>query len=419
MRQTARQPNSWRRVFWRCLAPALGLCLVAVTAAPVQAGVQAGPTSAWPEILTLDEAARFMRLEVGELEALARRDAVPARRIGNRWRFNRTALLAWINGDWTLITTAMPPSALGKIRGTGTHPVSGEAPALSGDTAPDDTAPDDTAPDDTAATEPIGEAPEGRTADEVFLRGQKVLLAPGEVTIDLGLFYAESDSQQLALGSSGVGLATIEQETFTGFVLGRVGLFDETELFAGTSYSITDSNVVFGSEKLGGSSDSSFGDLRLGVRRTVLHEGVGRPDVILTVDGRIPVEDSSYALGGGVALVKSFDPVVLFGSANYLHSFSRDFDDVSRLRPEDRLDVTLGYAYALNDTLTLSTSVSGLFTFETEFDDATLRAQELFSMQFGLTSWLGEGLYIEPTVSFGLNGPGDSFALGVTVPYTF
>ncbi len=47
------------------------------------------------------------------------------------------------------------------------------------------------------------------------------------------------------------------------------------------------------------------------------------------------------------------------------------------------------------------------------------REQELFSLQFGLTSWLAKGLYIEPTVSFGLNGPGDSFALGVTVPYTF
>ena len=253
----------------------------------------------------------------------------------------------------------------------------------------------------------------------MFLRGQKVLLAPGEVTVDLGLFYAESDNQQLALGSSGVGLATIEQDTFTGFVLGRVGLFDETELFAGTSYSSTDSSVFLAGEDLDGSSVSRFGDVRLGVRRTVLHEGVGRPDVILTVDGRIPTEDGSYALGGGVALVKSFDPVVLFGSANYLHRFSRDFNDVSRLQPEDLIDVTLGYAYALNDTLTLSTSVSGLFSFETEFDNATLRSQELFSMQFGLTSWLDEGLYIEPSVSFGLNGPGDSFAFGVTMPYTF
>ncbi len=399
MRQTAR-----RRPAWRIWGAALGLCLVAVTTAPATAKAPAAPPSAWPEVLTLDEAARFMRLEVGELEALARRDAVPARRIGNRWRFNRNALLAWINGDWTLITTAIPPSALGRIIGAGTTPVEGEAPAPSADATPE---------------EPIGEAPEERTADEVFLRGQKVLLAPGEVAIDLGLFYAESDNQQLALVNNLIGLVTLEQDTFTAFLLGRIGVFDETELFAGTSYSSTDSSVVFGGEKLSGSSVSGFGDVRLGVRRTVLHEGVGRPDVILTLDGRIPVEDSSYALGGGVALVKSFDPVVLFGSANYHHTFSRDFADVTRLRPEDQIDVTLGYAYALNDTLTLSTSVSGLFTFETEFDEATLRAQEQFSMQFGLTSWLGKGLYIEPSVSFGLNGPGNSFAFGVTVPYTF
>ena len=253
----------------------------------------------------------------------------------------------------------------------------------------------------------------------MFLRGQRVLLAPGEVTLDLGLFYAERGNQQVVLVNGGVGLATVEQKTFTTFLLGRVSLFEETELFAGTAYSSTKSSVVLGSEKLGGSSESGFGDVRLGVRRTVLHEGVGRPDVILTVDGRIPTEDGSYALGVGVALVKSFDPVVLFGSANYLHRFSRDFADVTRLQPEDRLDVTLGYAYALNDTLTLSSAISGLFTFETEFDNATLRAEKLFSLQFGLTSRLAKGLYIEPTISFGLNGPGRGFAFGVIVPYTF
>ncbi len=70
-------------------------------------------------------------------------------------------------------------------------------------------------------------------------------------------------------------------------------------------------------------------------------------------------------------------------------------------------------------SLTLSTSVSGVFTGATSFDNAELRQQDSFSLQFGLTSWLAEGLYIEPTVSVGLDGPGDSYALGVTVPYTF
>ena len=39
--------------------------------------------------------------------------------------------------------------------------------------------------------------------------------------------------------------------------------------------------------------------------------------------------------------------------------------------------------------------------------------------RFALTSWLAEGLYIEPSVSFGLSGPEDSFAFGVTIPYAF
>ena len=92
---------------------------------------------------------------------------------------------------------------------------------------------------------------------------------------------------------------------------------------------------------------------------------------------------------------------------------------MTRLEPEDRLDVSMGYALALNDTLTLSTSVSGLFTGATRFDNAELRQRDSFSMQFGLTSWLAKGLYIEPSVSFALNGPGDSVAFGVTVPYKF
>ncbi len=118
-------------------------------------------------------------------------------------------------------------------------------------------------------------------------------------------------------------------------------------------------------------------------------------------------------------MVKSIDPVVLFANANYRHTFSRDFADVTRLEAEDRIDATLGYALALNDTLTLSMALSGLFTGATDFDNAELRQRQFFSLEFGLTSLLTKNLYIEPTVSFGLNGPGNSFALGVSLPYTF
>ena len=118
-------------------------------------------------------------------------------------------------------------------------------------------------------------------------------------------------------------------------------------------------------------------------------------------------------------VVKSVDPAALFVNGNYLRTFSRDFGDVTRLQPKDTFDVTLGYVLALNDSLTISTALSGVFVSETTFDAATLRQQELFSLQFGLTSFITEGLFIEPVVSFGLNGTGNTFVLGVSVPYTF
>ena len=394
-------------------------------------------TAPVPEVLTLKEAAEFLHVDPLVLKDMARRQEIPSRRIGVYWRFSHSALVAWLAGadvetaelyadalqrsgaagatglasraDF-LEGAPLSPEAMSRVTAAGTRLAQEETPP-----------PADEASEAASEEEPIGEAPEERTAEDVFLRGQRVLLAPGEVVLDVGMFYSESDNQQLALVNGGVGLATVETETLTGFILGRYGLFDETEIFASTTYRDQDTDVTVGSQRVTGSHRSEFGDVRLGVRRTVLREAVGRPDVILTLEGRIPTDDddSSYAVGGGVALVKSIDPVVLFANTNYLHTFSQDFDDVTRLEAEDRVGATLGYAYALNDTITLSTALDALFLSETDFDNATLRQQELFSLQFGLTSWLAKGLYIEPTVSYGLNGPGDSFAIGVTLPYTF
>ena len=71
----------------------------------------ASPSSSAPDVLTLSEAAELLRVDADELEQLASRDEVPARRIGSSWRFNRDALLAWVNGDWGRIATIAPPDA--------------------------------------------------------------------------------------------------------------------------------------------------------------------------------------------------------------------------------------------------------------------------------------------------------------------
>ena len=413
---------------WRRLLKAAFFIFVAICATASNGAAQ----SVSPDVLTLGEAAELLRIDANELEQIALRNEVPTRRIGSSFRFNREALLAWVNGDWGRIATIEPPDAatrrdalasaqqmstpgisltpqeLGQTKGAGmvVAQVAAAAPSAS-------------APPAASAEMPIGEAPTEQTAEDVFLRGQKVLLGRGEVAVDIGQFYSRGDNTQLASVGNAVGLATIRQTGFTTLFSARVGIFNETEAFLSTIFRSQNSDVLIGNDKVAEDHLSEFGDLRLGLRQTLLTEGPGRPNVIATIFGHIPTGHTSYAAGGGVSLVKSFDPVVLFATANYRHIFSRDFADVTRLEPEERFDVTLGYALALNDTLTISTSVSALFSGETTFTNATLLRQDIYSLQLGLTSWLARGLYIEPTVSFGLSGPGNSVAFGVTLPYTF
>lgn len=364
------------------------------TAHAAEVGKASGSVSA---VMTTDEAAALLRVPATEIERLAARGEVPARLVAGEWRFNRDALLAWINGDWKQIITLAAPGAQAKAK---TAESQGALPPR----------------DDLAA---IGDAPEKLTAEEMFLRSQKVLLAPGEVTADLGMFFSRSDNLVLVAVDGNVALATRERRAFTSTLQARLGIFDETEVFVGANYVRQTSDTSVGALTVSRSSGDRLGDVRLGVRHTLLKEGPGRPNLIATLYAAIPTDRASYAIGGGFTLVKSFDPVVLYADASYLRRFNQDFTEVTRLLPTDQLTMTAGYALALNDSLSISTTVSGAFSGRTRFAIGNLRRQDAYSLSFGLTSWLTEGLYLEPTVGIGLNGPAHNFTFGVTVPYTF
>jgi excisionase family DNA binding protein len=380
-------------------------CLLVVTN---EAAAGQTPPPCESTVLTLGEAANLLRVDAAEIEQLAEQHKLPARRIGSSWRFNCAALMAWLNGEWELIGSLLTARDMSEVTATGTARDQGEKPPSAKATSPAD-----------GQNAPIGEAPEEREAEDVFLRGQRVLLGRGDVVVDFGEFYSRSGDHLLASLGSGIALATVERQALTSLVVGRVGILDETELFASTTFSSQHVHQFFGATSLARSGRSELGVASVGVRRTLLRERAGRPDIIVSLDGQIPTGRTSSAVGGGLTFVKSVDPVVLFASANYLRTFGRVESSVAGSQPKSGVDVSLGYGLALNDTLAISAAVSGVFAGATTLDNAKLRRPGSFGARLGLTSWLAKGLYIEPSVSFGLTGPGDSFALGVTMPYAF
>jgi excisionase family DNA binding protein len=52
-----------------------------------------------PEVLTVDQAAELLQVESDDVRALADSGDLPGRKIGDEWRFLRSAVLAWLGGS--------------------------------------------------------------------------------------------------------------------------------------------------------------------------------------------------------------------------------------------------------------------------------------------------------------------------------
>jgi hypothetical protein len=162
--------------------------------------------------------------------------------------------------------------------------------------------------------------------------------------------------------------------------------------------------------------NSRWGDVTIGLQRSILKEGLWVPEIIVSITGKIPTVDGNrYAFGPDVSFIKSLDPVAIFFNVGYNHLFNSNNQTVI---PEQKnyYTTTFGYAFALNDLLTIGTSVSGLFPQYPISEDEPL-IQKQFSLKLSLTSLLSRSLYVEPSVSIGLNRAASDVTFGMNFVY--
>ena len=60
------------------------------------ASAQASVAKPLPEVLTLEEAAEYLRVSESDISDLVRQQDLPGRKIGDQWRFLRAALQDWL-----------------------------------------------------------------------------------------------------------------------------------------------------------------------------------------------------------------------------------------------------------------------------------------------------------------------------------
>ena len=384
-----------------------------------------------PQVLTLKEAAAFLRLGESGLVDAAARGEVPGRRILGSWRFSRAALVAWLAGadrpaecfEGGAVATAPDPPVLkpgaplpdadvssrDMARITATGRAGGPGPELA--QAPEPALPTAEAPPD---EEPgrFGEEPEVETAREVALREEAVLGRRGLLQLEADLGFAR---QEIPVQAG----TELEQETLSGALTARYALSERFQLQVGGALLRRSGDVNQGFVELEDQpNETFFGDVVLGARYQLLREEPGLPAVFLTGDAAIPTDGSdAFGFGGSLALTKRFDPTTVFGSLGYLKTSNAENRG---LFPDDQITSTLGFIFVMNDRLAFRTALDGVFFPASEARGVDLRTDERFDLSFSMPAVLSESLSLEPSVSFGLDeGPGNRFGLGLSLISSF
>lgn len=228
--------------------------------------------------------------------------------------------------------------------------------------------------------------------------------------------------------------------------------------------------TVFQSGGAGGSASglaektvtqNGFGDISAGATFRLLTESAHRPDLVLsarikaptgknalgaallTVPGtqenlvvptRLATGTGVWAVSIGASVLKTLDPLVLFGSINYFHNFQRHFPDIDEapglqpgeVRLGDALQYGFGAAFALNDRSSLNMSYTQRFVRHSRlrpdgkpFETIVGSEGNVALVNLGGTFLLTDRLTLIPTVSIGLTQDSPNFIVGVRLPYRF
>lgn len=343
-------------------------------------------------MLDLDEAAALLRVEPEVILALAESNQIPARRVGDAWRFWRAALVEWLKGD--RVTEGPGPEFLAlRARGVTPEPQAG-----------------------TSKPPTVGERPSTPTSEEIALRDQRVLLKRGGATVDAGAAYGRIThtlfpvvrNEESAVGVSG----TL-----------RYGLLDDVQIVARIpavwrrTTTFTDATVA-GTTSPRTSHDGFAGDASMSLLGVAWREAVGRPTAVWSLDAVVPTGAGDRGVGGGLVLSKSYDPAVLFAGLTYLRGLSVKPSDSRRSLAKHNYGFQVGYTYAVNESLALSTALFGLYR-DTQSPDGVgiPLPRESYALQLGTTWLLARRLFMEPAVAIRLGGDSPGLTISLNSSY--
>ena len=292
----------------------------------------------------------------------------------------------------------------------------------------------------------LGVPPPKRTP--AFLKKRSILLEPGQYQFEYGLRYSVDNNSYALAGLLQEGTSQVQvvnanqkrqlvstplefriglQENLQGFLSLPIG-WSAQSLTAGNSQTESD---IFG-----------IGDLGIGLTRVLWAPEKVKIRLLGFLQASAPIgggeislsqQDRDASLGAGYwtmtaggNITESIDPLILFGSFGYTHTFGTRIDSGNYVNVGNTIFYQVGVGYGINPYVTLSGSFSGASSGQIRLDDtvATGARSEPFSLRIsasvnkpkeGKKTKLGTNY--EPFLRFGLTSLANDVEFGIRWTY--
>jgi hypothetical protein len=301
----------------------------------------------------------------------------------------------------------------------------------------------------------------------------------GKFSVETGITYSRYDTRQLVLNGflaldsiflGAINLDRIKADTWTLDLTGRYNFNNRWQFDLNVPVVYRQSTYQSGGGNNGSSNvttedtikeDPAIGDVNFGIAYKFLDESANTPDAVLTlrvkaptgkdpfgiklvrvdtnsnlaVPESLPTGNGVWSITPGISLVKTFDPAVLFGSLSYTHNLEESFDDISsnpaiktpgKVRIGDSFQIGAGIAFALNEKMSMSFSVSDLVQRKSQLKEDGGDWQSVVSsdanagyFNIGMTIAATNNLTIVPNLSIGLTDDAPDFQFSLKFPYYF
>lgn len=297
------------------------------------------------------------------------------------------------------------------------------------------------------------------------------------LSLEVGVSYAHFDDARvnlsgfLALDAIFLGLISIDEtqaDVITTDFTARLGVDDRLQFDVNVPYLVR--HAYYQSGGAGGNAsglveanlwDSGLGDLSAGASYRLFTETLERPDVVLHFRAKAPTgrhpfgielvdvegsegnlkipEELAFGTGvwsasAGISVLKSLDPLVVFGSANYFMNFDKGFSDIDeatgdqpgRVDLGDSIQYGAGVAFALNERSSLSASFTQRFVRNTRLRPDGQGWQKVIGshanvamMNFGATFALARNVSLLGNVSIGMTADAPDMVVSLRLPFRF